>query len=104
MRVLFVEAMKTWTSALWFGEDVATHSIVYAFNAGFLNAEEKAVRLVEQTTMNVDNFKLRDLKNYKFTPSFSYSNRTDFLSIYRYMDTTYNRIFGVKYTSPYDSY
>lgn len=45
--VLFVEEMKIWTSALWFGADVATHSIADALNAGFLNAEKEDVLLVE---------------------------------------------------------
>ena len=44
--------------------DVATHSIVDAFNAGFLNAEKEAVLLVERTMMKVDDFKSRNLENY----------------------------------------
>jgi hypothetical protein len=42
--------------------DATTHSIVDAFNAGFLNAEKEGVLLVEQTMMKVDDFKSRNLK------------------------------------------
>ena len=58
MHVLYVEEMKIWTSVLWFGEDVATHSIADALNTGFLNAEKEDVLLVELTMMKVDNFKM----------------------------------------------
>lgn len=59
-----MEAMKIWTSVLCFEADVATHSIENALNTGFLNAEEEAVLSVELITTIVDNFKLRNLKNY----------------------------------------
>jgi hypothetical protein len=52
MLVQFVEEMKIWTSALWFEADVATHSIVYALNAGFLIVGKEYVPLVEWTTKN----------------------------------------------------
>ena len=58
-----MEEMKNWTSAsLSEMGDATTHSIVDAFNAGFLNAEKEGVLLVEQTMMKVDDFKSRNLK------------------------------------------
>jgi hypothetical protein len=36
--------------------DATTHSIANALNAGFLNAEEESVLLVEGTTTRLDDF------------------------------------------------
>ena len=64
--VQFVDAMKTWRIVLWLRVDVATHFIVDAFNAGFLIVGKKSAPLVEWSIIRVDNFELRDLKNYNF--------------------------------------